>query len=146
MVSFVENSASIGSLVSKKLGLILQRRFILAPNVTQTEHLGAGPIWYSQSTSLLNTWQKDKTPGSWNVFGYHLVGRHSVWQQGAFNIGLDLQQLLGFCRGSLRGLSGGTWVYYTLSRCSARKFILRAGEKLDLFLELAIGREMYTMI
>ena len=55
MVSFVENSASIGSLVSKKLGLILQRRFILAPNVTQTEHLGAGPIWYSQSTSLLNT-------------------------------------------------------------------------------------------
>ena len=55
MVSFVENLASIGSLVSKKLGLILQRRFILAPNVTQTEHLGAGPIWYSQSTSLLNT-------------------------------------------------------------------------------------------
>ena len=77
------------------------------------------------------------------VFGYHLVGRHSVWQQGAFNIGLDLQQLLGFCRGSLRGLSGGTWVFYTLLRCSARKLILRAGEKLDLFLELAIGREMY---
>ena len=34
MVSFVENSAIIGSLASKKLGLILERRFILAPNVT----------------------------------------------------------------------------------------------------------------